>query len=63
MTGTKRRTRPIKVLEPDVVPMSEGDYEQAVTAMSILIADWWKREQRAACDEHSNQPDGEPANP
>jgi hypothetical protein len=59
MAGRKRRTAPIKIAEPGVVPMSAEDHEQAVTALATMIADWWEREQRATNDERSDQPDGE----
>jgi hypothetical protein len=37
----RKRPRPIRVLAPDVVPMSTDDYEQAVTALAAMIAAWW----------------------
>jgi hypothetical protein len=51
MTGKKRRTTPIRVGEPGVVPLSDADRQQAVTAISSMIAAWWTRQSR----------DGEPA--
>jgi hypothetical protein len=49
MTAKKRRTTPIKVLEPEVVPISEEDYRQAVTALAILIRDWWENSSEKQC--------------
>lgn len=41
-TPTRRRTQAIRVLTPDVVPMSTDDYEQAVTALATMITAWWQ---------------------
>jgi hypothetical protein len=51
VTGKKRRTTPIRVSEPGVVPLSDEDRQQAVTAISSMIEAWWTRQNR----------DGEPA--
>ena len=37
----RKRSRPVRVLAPDVVPMSTDDYEQAVTSLAAMIAAWW----------------------
>jgi len=37
----KKRTSPIRVLPPTVVPMTSDDHQQAVTAMATMIAMWW----------------------
>lgn len=42
---THKRTQPIRVLAPDVVPMSTDDYEQAVTALAAMITAWWQHQQ------------------
>jgi hypothetical protein len=39
---SKTRTTKIRVLPPDVVPMSKQDEAQAVTAIAALIAVWWQ---------------------
>jgi hypothetical protein len=36
-----KRSRPIRVLTPHVVPMPADDYEQAVSALAAMIAAWW----------------------
>jgi hypothetical protein len=45
----KKRTSPIRVLPPAVVPMSSDDREQAVTALAMMIASWWH--------DHQHDPD------
>jgi hypothetical protein len=45
----KKRTSPIRVLAPVVVPMTSEDREQAVTAMATMIASWWH--------DHQHDPD------
>ncbi len=42
-TPRKRRSGPIQVLPPTVVPISDEDYEQAVTALATMIGQWWAR--------------------
>ena len=37
----RKRSRPVHVLAPDVVPMPTDDYEQAVTALAAMITAWW----------------------
>lgn len=39
----KKRSGAIRVLPPTVVPISDEDYEQAVTALATLIGQWWAR--------------------
>jgi len=39
----KKRSGPIRILEPDVVPISDEDYQQAITALATMIAQWWER--------------------
>jgi hypothetical protein len=34
------------VIEPAIVPMSDADRQQAVTALAVMIKDWWAREHR-----------------
>jgi hypothetical protein len=46
----RRRSDPIRVLPPEVVPISREDREQAVTAIATMIAAWW----------HDHQHDPEP---
>lgn len=55
MAAKKRHTTPIKVLEPEVVPISEEDYRQAVTALAIMIQDWWEKRQREASHYRSDR--------
>jgi len=45
----KKRSGPIRVLPPDVIAISDEDYEQAVTALATMIAAWWH--------EHQHDPD------
>jgi hypothetical protein len=45
----KKRTGPIRVLPPAVVPMTEDDREQAVNALATMIASWWH--------DHQHDPD------
>lgn len=40
-----RRLPEIKVLPPDVVPISTEDYQTAVTALAQMIGQWWNRQQ------------------
>ena len=41
MAGTKRRTTPIRLTEPETVPISAEDYQQAVSALAQMIQKWW----------------------
>jgi hypothetical protein len=41
MATTRRRCTPVRLGEPKVVPISEEDYRQAVTALAVMIQDWW----------------------
>jgi hypothetical protein len=45
----RKRLGPIRVLPPDVVPMTKEDKQQAVAAISAMIAAWWH--------EHQHDPD------
>jgi hypothetical protein len=49
--GTPRRgvLRPI-LTPPEVVPMTEEQYRQAVDVLAAMIVDWWRREERNAGD-------------
>jgi len=49
MGGTKRRTTPVRLREPQTVPMSDEDYRQAVAALAMMIHQWWVNEQSVAC--------------
>ena len=40
-TRRMKRSSPIRVLPPDVVPMTKEDEQQAVTAIAAIIAAWW----------------------
>lgn len=44
----------IKVLPPDVVPISEENYQAAVSALARMIGQWWESEHRG-----KDQPDNE----
>jgi hypothetical protein len=48
MAGTKRRTTPVRLREPQTVPISDEDYRQAVAALAMMIHQWWA-EEKAAC--------------
>ena len=47
---TKRGAAPIRLRAPRVVPISDEDHQQAVTALATMIASWWH-------DEHTNRSD------
>jgi hypothetical protein len=40
VTG-RRAAAKLRVLSPDVVPMSKDDEQQAIHAISAMIAQWW----------------------
>ena len=40
--ATKRRTTPVRLREPETAPMTPEQYEQAVSALSVMILDWWR---------------------
>jgi hypothetical protein len=42
---TKRGTTPIKLRPPQVAPISDEDYQQAVTALATMITSWWHDKQ------------------
>lgn len=44
--ATKRRTTPVRLREPVTVPMTPEQYEQAVSALSVMILDWWRSQAR-----------------
>jgi len=60
MTGEKRRTSPIRVREPEVAPLSDEDHQQAVTALALMIGDWWTSQQ---CDGGAGRGNEEIADP
>jgi hypothetical protein len=37
----RRRSDPIRVLPPDVVPLTKQDEQQAIAAIAAMIAAWW----------------------
>jgi hypothetical protein len=41
MSGAKRRTPVVVVLGPQTAPLSAEDRQQAVTALTVLIQEWW----------------------
>jgi len=43
---TRRGTTPVRLRPPETVPISEEDYEQAITALSTMILDWWQSQQK-----------------
>jgi len=47
--GRRKRSGSIRVLPPDVVPMSKEDEQQAVAAIAAMIATWWH--------DHQHDPD------
>jgi hypothetical protein len=42
---SRRGTTPIRLGPPKVVPISEEDYRQAVTALATMIIDWWRAQE------------------
>ena len=44
----KRGSIPVRVGKPRVVPISDDDLHQAVTALAALIASWWDENQDEA---------------
>jgi hypothetical protein len=44
--NARRGTTPIRLRPPHTVPISEEDYEQAVTALSTMILSWWQSRQQ-----------------
>ena len=43
MATRRRYASKIRVLMPDVVPMTKEDQQQAVHAMAVMIEQWWNR--------------------
>jgi hypothetical protein len=41
----KRSAVPIRLGPPEVVPISEEDYRQAVTALATMIVEWWRAQE------------------
>ena len=37
---------PIKLGEPEVMPTSDEDCRQAVSALAVMIEDWWAAQER-----------------
>jgi hypothetical protein len=62
VVATRRRAAAkIRVLSPDVVPMSKEDEQQAIHAISAMIAQWWREHGRdddapetATADDHDD---------
>jgi hypothetical protein len=50
MAETKRRTAPVRLREPQTVPISDEDYRRAVAALAMMIHHWWVNEQSARCE-------------
>jgi len=46
MVTRQRAAVKIRVLPPDVVPMSKEDEQQAIHAISAMIAQWWRKHGR-----------------
>jgi len=40
--STKSRTTPVVLRPAQTVPISEEDYQQAVSALAAMIASWWR---------------------
>lgn len=49
---TKRGASPIRLNPPNAVPITDQDYEQAVTVLASMITSWWERQ-------HDHQPEAE----
>jgi len=41
ISGAKRLTPVVEVREPTTAPLSAEDRQQAVTAMAVMIHQWW----------------------
>jgi hypothetical protein len=61
MVTRRRAVAKIRVLPPDVVPMSKEDEQQAIYAISAMIAQWWREHGRddeapetATADDHED---------
>ena len=44
--STKSRTTPVVLRPARTVPISEEDYQQAVSALAAMIASWWTEQQQ-----------------
>lgn len=60
MVTRRRAVAEVKVLSPDVVPMSKEDEQQAIHAISAMIAHWWREHgqdddapETATADDHN----------
>ncbi|GAA2669680.1 hypothetical protein Apa02nite_016560 [Actinoplanes palleronii] len=42
MVNRRRVATNVRVLAPEVVPMSPEEYQQAVTALAQMIEQWWR---------------------
>jgi hypothetical protein len=54
----RRAVAKIRVLPPDVVPMSKEDERQAIHAISAMIAQWWQKHGRDDDPPESAMPGG-----
>jgi len=50
MSGAKRRTPPVVVRSPRTAPLSEEKRQQAVTALTVMIHEWWSAGQSNGAD-------------
>lgn len=57
MVTQRRVATNIKVLPPEVVPISPEDYQQAVTALAQIIEQWWRNHH----DDEPSMPQGDNA--
>jgi hypothetical protein len=61
MAETKRRTTPVRLREPQTVPISDEDYRQAIAALALMIHQWWAEEKdvcKSADAPAATNPDG-----
>jgi hypothetical protein len=60
MSGAKRRTPPVVVRAPTTALLSEEHRQEAVTALTVMIGQWWSgdRGRRASADGGSDQHGG-----
>jgi hypothetical protein len=60
MSGAKRRTPPVVVRAPWTAPLSEEHRQKAVTALTVMIDQWWSgdRGRSASADGGSDQHGG-----
>jgi hypothetical protein len=45
MSEAKRRTPIVVVRDPRTAPMSADDRQQAITALAVMIHEWWSGDQ------------------